>query len=102
METALAMISANKSKVDGMAISLTDKDTESLMRCRLPAGVQMYSGDDFNDPELIKGEAQGYCHALLGILTRWPRRRPLPCNGWGRATPPPSAPCWTRLCRWPA
>ena len=38
------------------------------MRRRLPSGVKMYTGDDFNYPELIKGDAEGYSHALLGIF----------------------------------
>jgi hypothetical protein len=31
-------------------------------------GVRMYTGDDFNYPELIAGDEQGYSHALLGIF----------------------------------
>ena len=38
------------------------------MRRRLPTGVNMYTGDDFNYPELIKGDDHGYSHALLGIF----------------------------------
>ena len=38
------------------------------MRRRLPAAVKMYTGDDFNYPALIKGDAQGFSHALLGIF----------------------------------
>ena len=38
------------------------------MRRRLPAGVKMYTGDDFNYPDLIAGDEQGYSHALLGIF----------------------------------
>ena len=68
MEVALAVISANVSKVDGIKISLLDKDKEVRMRRRLPAGVKMYTGDDFNYPELIAGDEQGYSHALLGIF----------------------------------
>lgn len=68
LETALAVINANIAKVDGIKISLLDKDKEILMRRRLPAGVKMYTGDDFNYPELIEGDAQGYSHALLGIF----------------------------------
>jgi hypothetical protein len=34
----------------------------------LPQGVLTYTGDDFNFPELIAGDAQGYSHALLGIF----------------------------------
>ena len=66
--TALQVISDNVSKVDGIKISLLDKDKEIVMRRRLPAGVKMYTGDDFNYPELIEGDAQGYSHALLGIF----------------------------------
>lgn len=68
METALAVIRDNRSKVDGIKISLLDKDKEILMRRRLPEGVKMYTGDDFNYPELIEGDSQGYSHALLGIF----------------------------------
>jgi hypothetical protein len=38
------------------------------MRRRLPKGVRMYTGDDFNYGELIEGDAEGYSHALLGIF----------------------------------
>jgi hypothetical protein len=38
------------------------------MRRRLPDGVKMYTGDDFNYPDLIKGDEAGYSHALLGIF----------------------------------
>jgi hypothetical protein len=38
------------------------------MRRRLPKGVKMYTGDDFNYPELIEGDDKGYSHALLGIF----------------------------------
>ncbi len=68
METALAVIAANPAKVDGIKISLLDKEKEIVMRRRLPDGVKMYTGDDFNYPELIEGDAQGYSHALLGIF----------------------------------
>jgi len=68
MEVALAVIEENATKVDGIKISLLDKDKEILMRRRLPAGVKMYTGDDFNYPELIAGDEQGFSHALLGIF----------------------------------
>ncbi len=68
METALGVIADSTSKVDGIKISLLDKDKEIVMRRRLPAGVKMYTGDDFNYPELIEGDAVGYSHALLGIF----------------------------------
>ena len=38
------------------------------MRRRLPQGVRMFTGDDFNYAELIAGDEQGYSDALLGIF----------------------------------
>ena len=68
METALKVIAANPAKVDGIKISLLSKEKEVVMRRRLPAGVRMYTGDDFNYAELIAGDARGYSDALLGIF----------------------------------
>ena len=68
MEVALDVIASNPAKVDGVKISLLDKDKEIAMRRRLPQGVRMYTGDDFNYAELIAGDAQGYSDALLGIF----------------------------------
>jgi hypothetical protein len=74
MKTALGIIAANSSKVDGIKISLLDKDKEIAMRRRLPAGVRMYTGDDFNYAELIAGDGMGSVpthgksDALLGIF----------------------------------
>ncbi|WP_439629550.1 dihydrodipicolinate synthase family protein [Shinella sp.] len=68
MRTALAVIGENTAKVDGIKISLLDKEKEIRMRRRLPAGVKMYTGDDFNYPELIEGDEEGFSHALLGIF----------------------------------
>ncbi|HXE70466.1 MAG TPA: dihydrodipicolinate synthase family protein [Hyphomicrobiaceae bacterium] len=68
MQTAAGIIKANVAKVDGIKISLLDKDKEIAMRRQLPAGVRMYTGDDFNYAELIAGDAQGYSDALLGIF----------------------------------
>ena len=68
LETALMVIGESRAKVDGIKISLLDKDKEIAMRRRLPDGVRMYSGDDFNYPELIEGDAEGFSHALLGIF----------------------------------
>lgn len=68
METALAVIAASAAKVDGVKISLLDKEKEIAMRRRLPEGVRMYTGDDFNYAELIAGDAHGHSDALLGIF----------------------------------
>ena len=68
MEVAVDVIASNPDKVDGVKISLLDKDKEIAMRRRLPQGVKMFTGDDFNYAELIAGDAQGYSDALLGIF----------------------------------
>jgi hypothetical protein len=68
METCLTAIAANVKKVDGIKISLIDDGKEIAMRRRLPKGVKMYTGDDFNYPALIAGDSQGYSDALLGIF----------------------------------
>ncbi|MCB1337620.1 MAG: dihydrodipicolinate synthase family protein [Maritimibacter sp.] len=68
LETVVEIIEANAAKVDGIKISLLDKEKEVILRRRLPAGVKMYTGDDFNYPELIEGDTAGYSHALLGIF----------------------------------
>jgi hypothetical protein len=74
MDTALAVIAAHPHQVDGIKISLLDKDKEIAMRRRLPPGVRMYTGDDFNYAELIAGDGfgseptHGKSDALLGIF----------------------------------
>jgi hypothetical protein len=68
MEVALEVIARNAAKVEGVKVSLLDKDKEIAMRRRLPLGVRMYTGDDFNYAELIEGDAAGHSDALLGIF----------------------------------
>jgi len=68
MDVAVDVITDNAAKVDGVKISLLDKDKEIAMRRRLPQGVRMYTGDDFNYAELIAGDGRGYSDALLGIF----------------------------------
>jgi len=68
MDVAVDAIKRNAAKVDGVKVSLLDKDKEIAMRRRLPKGVRMYTGDDFNYAELIAGDGEGYSDALLGIF----------------------------------
>ena len=68
MDVCIDIIGDHASKVDGVKLSLLDKDKEIRMRRRLPQGVRTYTGDDFNFAELIAGDEQGYSHALLGIF----------------------------------
>jgi Protein of unknown function (DUF993) len=75
-ETVLELISRAGSQVDGIKLSVLDSGQEVALRRRLPAGVRMYTGDDFNYAELIRGDAGeaargdagGYSDALLGAF----------------------------------
>ena len=67
-DTFLEVIAAHPDKVDGVKVSLLDARREVDLRRRLPQGVRCYTGDDFNYPELIAGDEQGFSHALLGIF----------------------------------
>jgi hypothetical protein len=68
MDTCLEMLENNAAKVDGVKVSLLNAEKEIAMRNKLPDGVLMYTGDDFNFPELIAGDDDGFSHALLGIF----------------------------------
>ncbi|WP_404455532.1 dihydrodipicolinate synthase family protein [Virgibacillus necropolis] len=68
MEVCLRVIKENEDKIDGIKISLLDDQREIEMRRLLPESVKMYTGDDFNYPDLIRGDEQGFSHALLGIF----------------------------------
>lgn len=64
----LSLIAENPGKVDGIKISLLDQAHEEAFRARLPDGVRLYTGDDFNYADLIAGDGSRYSHALLGIF----------------------------------
>src|ERR1700674_4565305 len=68
MGSAIAGINRNAAKIDGVKVSLLDKQREIEMRRRLDNNVKMYTGDDFNYAELITGDDHGFSHALLGIF----------------------------------
>lgn len=68
MDVALEVLNRHAARVDGVKISLLDKHKEIAMRRRLAPGIRMYSGDDFDFPELIAGDEHGHSDALLGIF----------------------------------
>ncbi len=68
MDVCLDVINEHSDKVDGIKISLLDAQKEIDMRRRLPDGVRMYTGDDFNYAELIEGDGAHHSDALLGIF----------------------------------
>ncbi|HEX3814915.1 MAG TPA: dihydrodipicolinate synthase family protein [Mycobacteriales bacterium] len=67
-ESVLQLIADHADRIDGIKVSLLDADRELALRRRLPPGVRLYTGDDFNYPDLIAGDEQGYSDALLGIF----------------------------------
>jgi uncharacterized protein DUF993 len=68
METVLDIVHANAAKIEGIKISLLDTKWEVELRRRLPSGVLMFTGDDFNYDTLIAGDGTHHSHALLGIF----------------------------------
>ncbi|MEI8719582.1 dihydrodipicolinate synthase family protein [Mesorhizobium sp. ISC11] len=68
LDTVVAIIECHVGKVEGIKISLLDAGKEVALRNRLPDGVVMFTGDDFNYPELIAGDEKRHSHALLGIF----------------------------------
>ncbi len=68
MEVCLAVVKEAGPRVEGVKISLLDDQLEIEMRRRLPRGVRMYTGDDFNFAELMRGDERGHSDALLGIF----------------------------------
>ncbi|MBY6202596.1 dihydrodipicolinate synthase family protein [Maritalea mobilis] len=67
-EIVLDLITRHAAKIDGIKISLLDQAHEEAFRARLPDGVRLYTGDDFNYADLIEGDGTHYSHALLGIF----------------------------------
>ena len=67
-DVVLALVQAHADRVDGLKVSLLDAEREVAFRRRLPAGIRLYTGDDYGYPELIEGDAHGHSEALLGIF----------------------------------
>ena len=71
-ESFLSLIRSHPGKVEGVKVSLLDAAHEVSLRAELAAlpgpQVRMYTGDDFNYPELVDGDAGLHSDALLGIF----------------------------------
>lgn len=70
--TVLSLIKQHTDKVDGIKVSLLDADHEKRLRAALPEGVRLYTGDDFNYPDLIRGDGAHHSDALLGVFAAIP------------------------------
>ena len=67
-DTFVQLVHDHATKVDGVKVSLLSAAHETDLRRRLPAGVRLYTGDDFNYPELIEGDGEHHSDALLGAF----------------------------------
>jgi hypothetical protein len=68
-QTVMQIARNHAAKLDGIKVSFLDARREIEMREELQAhDVRLYTGDDFNYVELIRGDARGFSHALLGIF----------------------------------
>jgi hypothetical protein len=67
-ETFLGLVREHAPKVDGVKVSLLSAEHETGLRAALPADVRLYTGDDFNYPELIRGDGTHHSDALLGAF----------------------------------
>jgi hypothetical protein len=67
-DSFITVITDNAAKVDGVKISLLDKEREIELRRRLPDGVRMYTGDDFDYPSTIRGDGERHSDAFLGAF----------------------------------
>jgi hypothetical protein len=66
--TFLNLVEEHSAKVDGVKVSLLSAEHEQQLRAVLPSGVRLYTGDDFNYPELIEGDGVHHSDALLGAF----------------------------------
>ena len=64
----LTVIRADPQKVAGVKVSMLDADLEIRLRKAVPAGSPVFTGDDFNYPNLVLGDRNGHSEALLGIF----------------------------------
>ena len=67
-DSVVRLITEHADRIEGVKVSLLDAGREIALRRRLPAGVRLFTGDDFNYPDLISGDEHGYSDALLGIF----------------------------------
>jgi hypothetical protein len=66
--TVLELIDRAGDHIDGVKLSVLDAAQEISLRRRLPAGIRLYTGDDFGYAELIRGDDAGHSDALLGAF----------------------------------
>lgn len=68
MDTVVRIIEDNVDRVAGIKMSLLNAESEVSLRARLPHGVRMFTGDDYNYVGLIGGDETAHSDALLGAF----------------------------------
>ncbi|WP_238418658.1 dihydrodipicolinate synthase family protein [Gordonia sp. 'Campus'] len=68
MDTVVDVMVAHADRVKGIKVSLLDPALEVRLRNRLPAGIRVYTGDDYNYVDMIAGDDDGHSDALLGAF----------------------------------
>jgi Protein of unknown function (DUF993) len=66
--TVLELVDRAGDHIDGIKLSVLDAAQEISLRRRLPAGIRLYTGDDFGYADLIRGDEAGHSDALLGAF----------------------------------
>jgi hypothetical protein len=67
-DLVLNLIDRADGQVSGIKLSVLDARKEVALRRRLPPGVRLYTGDDFNYADLIRDGPEGHSDALLGAF----------------------------------
>ncbi|MDQ1494061.1 MAG: hypothetical protein QOG69_544 [Actinomycetota bacterium] len=67
-DVVIELIARAGDRIDGVKVSLLDAEFEIALRQRLPAGVRLYTGDDFDYARLIRGDGMRHSDALLGAF----------------------------------
>ena len=68
-ERFVALVTEHRASIDGVKVSLLNMDHELALRASLPPEVRIYTGDDFNYADLIRGDGAHGSDALLGIFS---------------------------------
>ncbi|MEU0470677.1 dihydrodipicolinate synthase family protein [Amycolatopsis sp. NPDC006131] len=68
MSVVADLITAHAANVRGIKVSLLDAELEKELRRRLPAGVHLFTGDDYHYTDLIAGDGRHHSDALLGAF----------------------------------
>lgn len=72
-EVVLDIIGRHQQSVAGIKMSLLDADRERWLRRRLPGGVRLFTGDDFDYVDLMADDDGQHSDALLGAFAVVPR-----------------------------